>query len=446
MMNKKKPIIESALLYVKQHPQLLMTILLVCVIPVAFIFSGQQFLDVARGSQDRLQKDRVGMLQDVFMSVMITSKYDPDIIQTEVTRVAQLNEDISKFIIVHEQGPYLKVIASVDASKVGSFIDEPDAYRIANANPKKPFISATAHDGIRYWEGYRLVHEAGKDSYYIYTETSLAKVDASFAEGIVKSYYWLSGILLIVMYLVLRHVRLIDYAFLYSQTKKEIQSRDLFTNMIAHELRAPLTAMRGYASMILEKKNVAPEVHEYARRIEVASERLVLIVSDLLDVARINSGKLSVAPTRTDIQQIISSVIETMQVSADEKNITLSQEGVKSSTFIIIDEKRFYQALTNLVSNSIKYTQAGSISISLEQLVDRVELRVKDTGAGISAKNQKNLFSPFFRVQGETEGQTVGTGLGLWITKQLIELMRGTIDVESIKGVGTHIVVSLPKE
>ncbi len=445
-MSRNSSIIEGGLGYIKQHPQLIMTILLVCVIPIAFIFSGEQFLNAARGNQERLEKEKVGILHDVFMSIMVTNNYDSKVIQSEITRIAQLNIDITKFTVVHEQGPYLEVFASLDATKIGSLVDEPDAYRIANADPKKSFIQPTTHDGIRYWDGYRLVHEAGKDAYYIYTETSLVNVDASFAKAIASSYYWLTGLLVIVMYLVLRHVRLIDYAFLYSETKKQIQSRDMFTNMIAHELRAPLTAMRGYASMILEKKNIAPEVHEYARRIEVASERLVLVVSDLLDVARINSGKLSVSPAKTDIQQIISSVIEAMHVSADEKNIVLTQEGILNPTFIIIDEKRFYQALTNLVSNSIKYTQAGTISISLEQLADRVELRIKDTGAGISAKNQKNLFSPFFRVQGETEGQTVGTGLGLWITKQLIELMKGTIEVESIKGVGTHIVVTLPKE
>lgn len=259
-----------------------------------------------------------------------------------------------------------------------------------------------------------------------------------------SAYYWLFGILAIVLLLVIRHVRLIDYAYLYSETKKANEMKDLFTNMIAHELRAPLTAMRGYASMIREK-DTNVETSGYAQRIEDSAERLVLIVSDLLDVARIHSGKLSIKNERTDIQKVITSVLETLESSAQEKQITLKQESILPELVVNIDSKRFHQALTNLVSNSIKYTKAGNIGISIEERRDRVELRVKDTGMGISAENQKNLFAPFFRIENtETEG-TVGTGLGMWITKQLIELMKGSIAVESIRGVGTHIVVTLPK-
>lgn len=439
--------IKQGFTFVREHPQLLATLVLVCVIPVAFILSSQQFLEAAKDNQERLENEKIGILHDTFVTILTLIAFDQTKTQDKLTEIAKLNVDITDFVVAHEDGPYLKIIASLDASRVGSFVVEPDLYRIANTHPRETVRTASLRDGVRYRQSYRLVRDTSHNEvYYIYTETSLLHIDALFAKRIAIAYYWLFGLLVIVMILVFRHVRLIDYSFLYAQTRKEIQSRDLFTNMIAHELRAPLTAMRGYASMIMEKKDVAPDIHEYARRIEISSERLVLIVNDLLDVARIHSGKLSVTPKRTDIQEIISSVLEAMQSSAEEKGILLSQEGFENPLFIVVDEKRFYQALTNLVSNSIKYTKAGGIKISLEELSDRVELRVKDTGTGISAENQKNLFSPFFRVDSISVEQTVGTGLGLWITKQLIELMRGTIAVESIKGVGTHIVVTLPKE
>ncbi len=446
MIKTKQSVIDSSVGYIKDHPQLLMTMLLVCVIPVAFILSGQQFLEAARDNQERLEKEKIGILHDVFISVMAIARYDQSLVQSELTRIAQLNADITDFRVLREEGPYIKVFASLNASRIGEFVEDPDAFRIANASPKETVRTVSIRDGERFWQSYRLVVEQGGSTYYLYTETSLVHIDAIFASRIAEAYYWLFGLLAIVMLLVLRHIRLIDYAYLYAKTKKEIQSRDLFTNMIAHELRAPLTAMRGYASMILERGDVVPEVHEFSRRIEVSSERLVLIVNDLLDVARINSGKLTVAPARTDIQTTITSVLQAMQSSAEEKGITLSQDGLFDPVFIVIDEKRFYQALTNLVSNSIKYTKAGGITVSVEDHADRIELRVKDTGTGISAENQKSLFSPFFRVDSDAVEQTVGTGLGLWITKQLIVLMRGTIDVESIKGVGTHIVITLPKE
>jgi signal transduction histidine kinase len=97
------------------------------------------------------------------------------------------------------------------------------------------------------------------------------------------------------------------------------------------------------------------------------------------------------------------------------------------------------------VSNAIKYTQNGAIELSIEEKSAYIEVRVKDTGMGISAEDQKKLFAPFFRVANEDVSKITGTGLGMWITKQLIELMGATIGVESIKGVGTHIVISIPK-
>lgn len=445
MMYKIETVFLAGYTYIRQHPQLLLTLLLVCVIPFAFVMSGQQFLSAARDNQERLEKDKIGIMQDVFVTVMHTAQFNQRVMQEELTRIAQLNSDITQFVIAHEHGPYLDVVASLDIEQVGTLVENPEAYRLANAQPNESVMVPIAHDGIRYWESYRLVQTESNEEYYIFTETSLVHIDALFASRIITAYYWLFGLLAIVLLLVLRHVRLIDYAYLYSETKKANEMKDVFINMVAHELRAPLTAMRGYASMIRERQDVSDEVRHYARNIEDAGERLVLVVNDLLDVARIHSGRLSVTPSVTNIQNIVSVVLETMQPIAHEKSIALFQDTKIFPIEIFIDGKRFHQALTNLVSNAIKYTRSGSITLSIEDRDDRVEIRVKDTGMGISAENQKNLFAPFFRVQIPEVDNTVGTGLGMWITKQLIELMGGSIAVESIKGVGTHVVVTLPK-
>ncbi len=431
--------------YVRKHPQIIMTILLIVVIPIAFLVSGQHFLSAAKENQERLEKDRIGMLHDVLASLLSATNFNAELIQNELVAIARQNSDITRFTIVRETGNKLIVTSSMNAHELGTETAESDEYRIANVHPGESIIVPYAENGIRYWRSYRLVTSERGEDYYIFTETSLAHIDSLFSERIVTAYYWLFGILAIVLFLVLRHVRLIDYSYLYRETKQANEMKDMFINMIAHELRAPLTAMRGYASMIRERDGVERDVQTYGERIEESAERLVLVVNDLLDVARIHSGKLSVHPEKTDIQKIISSVLDAMKSSALEKGITLSQDPHPDSLTITVDGKRFYQALTNLVSNSIKYTKSGSITISLEERDDRIELRVKDTGMGISAENQKKLFAPFFRVEGKEVEQTVGTGLGMWITKQLIELMRGSIAVESIKGVGTHIVVTLPK-
>jgi signal transduction histidine kinase len=428
--------------YIKKHPQLLLTLLLIIVIPTAFLISGQQFLNAARDNQEKLERERVGMLQDIFSSFLLTGA-SIEQIQSEIERIVRLNPDIVEFSIAREHNGNLLITASSNKDAVGAVVAEPESYRLANVAPGESVIQPRIKNGTRYWESYRLLHVSG-ESAYVFVNFSLAYIDSLFAARIVTAYIWLFAILGIVLVLVIRHVRLIDYAYLYRETKRANEMKDLFTNMIAHELRAPLTAMRGYASLIRES-NTDDETRNYATYIENSAERLVAIVNDLLDVARIHSGKLSIKKENTNVKDTVASVIETLTSSAKEKGVSLKEENIPPVS-LLIDPKRLHQALTNLVSNSIKYTKAGNISIALEERNDRIEIRVKDTGMGISAENQKKLFAPFFRIENNQTIDTVGTGLGMWITKQLIELMEGSIAVESIRGVGTHIVVTLPKQ
>ena len=188
-----------------------------------------------------------------------------------------------------------------------------------------------------------------------------------------------------------------------------------------------------------------PEQQKHAKRITDSAERLLTIVNDLLDVARIQSGKLAFQKENFDVSEVVIAVIDELHISAQEKNIILKHIGTDTSHVVMGDRMRLHQAITNLVSNAIKYTKDGEIELSVAQKFNKVIVRVKDTGMGISAEDQKQLFAPFFRVKNDDVSQITGTGLGMWITKQLIELMGAKIGVESIKGVGTHIVVTLDK-
>ncbi len=436
--------IHNGFAYIKKHPQLLLTVILIAVIPAAFMLSGQQFLNAARLNQETLERERLGTLHDLFVAYMEAVEFDPARIANQIEIVIDQNPDITEFSVAKQDEGGVRIIASHVMQETNSYVIDTGLYQAANISPGNSIIAPAVLDGTRYWQSIRVI-QSEYGTYYLATETSLAHIDTLFAERIRSAYYWLFGILAVVLLLVLRHVRLIDYAYLYRETKRANEMKDIFTNMIAHELRAPLTAMRGYASLIRERKDVHESVRTSAERIEQSSERLILIVNDLLDVARIHSGKLSIKSERTNVRAVITQVVDAMRMVAKEKNILVNAV-VPGDVYIQGDEKRLYQAFTNLVSNAIKYTKAGSIEITLEEFTTRVEVRVKDTGAGISAGDQKQLFAPFFRVENSDTAGTVGTGLGMWITKQLIELMKGSIDVESIKGVGTHVVVTLSKQ
>jgi signal transduction histidine kinase len=430
--------------YVREHPQLLLTLVLIVVIPVAFVISGQQFLNASRTNQERLEKDRIGILHDATIRLLNAESFDPVRMQEHVLSITAQNPDITQFEIVRKEGSAYKILNARDQDRVGTVHEDDSLYTVSLVNPDDSVIVPYAQGGVRYWQGFRYVARDSGEEYFIFTETSLKYVDELLGGNIRQAYLWLLLILLVVMTLLLRHVKLIDYSYLYREMKKANEMKDLFTNMIAHELRAPLTAIRGYASIIRENGALDGATREQARRIEDSAARLVLVVSDLLDVARIQSGKLSVVKESFHLSGLVRSVVESLGPIAAEKNITLAINDPYGDLMLKGDEKRLFQALTNVMSNAIKYTPKGAVRVTLEKFSDRVELRVADTGMGISSDNQKNLFTPFFRVESADMSTITGTGLGMWITKQIIELMGGSIGVESIRGVGTHVVITLP--
>lgn len=435
--------IKHGVRYVRDHPGFLLTLVLIIVIPFAFLFSAQQFLRVSLDNQERLEKEKIGLLHDIFAQLVLVSD-SSEVIQESIIETARLNPDITKFRIVSETDEGLLVVASLDETLIGSYEDEKDFYQRAFTHEGESLLFTINDSTGRAWQGVRVFGE--KDTYFIMTETSLASLDALIAGRVTTAYIWLFILLFVVLALVLRHVRLIDYSYLYRQVKQANDTKDLFTNVIVHELRAPLTAMRGYASMIRENEHVVEDVREQGSRIEASTERLLVIVNDLLDVARIQSKKLKIESEKFDVSVVVKTVLESLESNAQEKNITLRHLGTAQTHFVNGDEKRMHQALTNLVNNAIKYTREGSIEVSIEDRRDRVELRVKDTGMGISSRDQKKLFAPFFRAEDQDISGITGTGLGMWITKHLLELMGASVGVESIKGVGTHIVVTLPKQ
>lgn len=439
-------LIQDGYSYIRKHPQLLVTLALVIIIPFAFLFSGQQFLNAARQNIATVEKDKAQLLHEIVASFVSRSQSEQLPLASTLSSLVESYKTITTIQIVVKTPEGYTVRARSNPTEIEVPLSETSLFDRAHINPESVVIFPFVHKFERMWHTVSLTTLPDTtEQGYIYIQFSHADADALFAERITKAYYWLFALLLIVMLFIIRHIRLIDYAYLYRETKRANEMKDLFTNMIAHELRTPLTAIVGYAS--LAQQQITPEAPYAAHvsKISKSAARLIALVNDLLDVARIQSGKLAIKNAPVNIVAVIQSVIDEMSLVAREKNITITAELPSNQLLISIDEKRLLQALTNLVNNSIKYTHEGSIAVSLVEREKVIEIRVKDTGKGISAVNQRQLFAPFFRVHDDEDDTTVGTGLGMWITQQLVLQMSGTIDVESIEGIGTHIVVIFPK-
>ncbi|MES2749505.1 MAG: HAMP domain-containing sensor histidine kinase [Patescibacteria group bacterium] len=433
----------SAVTYIKQHPQVLFALMLLFVIPLLFLYTGQKFLEVGTYNQDRLQKDKVGIMHDALVSLSVATNVDLGIIETQMQSLAEQNPDIIDVKLLQATPQGIISLVARDSKNLGEIEENVEPFSSARLFNSESIIFESMESGSRFWYGYRAFTSAEGSEFFIYTKSSLAAVDQLFADREFAAYWHLFFIYIFLLLLAIWHIKLTDYRYLYTEARQAIETKDLFTHMIAHELRAPLTAIRGYASML--KEHVVEDTYkEQASRIEVSSERLITIVSDLLDIARLQSGKLEIHPETIDVHTVVRDVVAEFTPVATQKQCQLVWDDTNTSQTIFADPKRTHQILTNIISNSIKYTDKGVVTIATHKEHSYVEVRVKDTGAGISAEDQKKLFAPFFRTKDAESSATTGTGLGMWITKELIELMGGTIGVESIQGVGTQIVMTFP--
>lgn len=445
MISKLLYTIQRALVYSRKHPQLLFVLTLLFLLPLLFLYSGQQFLEAGKANHDQVQKDRIGLLHDSFVSMIVLHEDDLAPVRTQLRELTAHNPDIVDFKITKlEQGDIVTKAALTNETE-NRVLEYSDLYRSAAVRSDESIIYEVHEASGRQWYGYRAIETTPGEFYFIFTQTSLAAADAVFKERERSALYSLFFVYVFIIGLAYWHLRLTDYRYLYHKVREANEMKDLFTNMIAHELRTPLTAIQGYASL-LEETSTDPSRREQAQRIRHSSKRLLTIVSDLLDVARIQSGKLQMSKREVNVSQVILSVVGELQPLAVKQEIPLYHTGTDVPHIIVADEIRLQQALVNVVSNAVKYTPDGKIEIAVSSEYGWTEVRVKDTGMGISADDQKELFAPFFRVSRADVSKITGTGLGMWISKHLVELMGGSIMVESIRGVGTHIVIKFKEE
>jgi signal transduction histidine kinase len=217
--------------------------------------------------------------------------------------------------------------------------------------------------------------------------------------------------------------------------------KDDFIAMVSHEFRTPLTSIHGYVSLLLEEEErLPPDDAHYLKVVARNTERLHRLVTDLLSSAQHDGRPMDIVRTPTNISEIVRASVESARPAAEEKDLALTVE-MPSHLRIMVDPQRFAQVVDNLVSNAVKYTPAGgSVSVTLTGFDDHVELAVTDTGIGIDPTDRDRLFTRFFRTRDAEERSIQGIGLGLSITKKIVETHGGRIEVESSEEGSTFLV------
>ncbi len=252
--------------------------------------------------------------------------------------------------------------------------------------------------------------------------------------------------------LVIRSVRLeVEQRNRLSLLTNQLQDldakKDEFINMAAHELRAPLTAIKGFLSMVIagDAGAISNQAKGFLDDSAVSTERMIRLVNNMLNVSRIEEGRMMYQQSDIHVSITATSVYNEFKVEAERK--ALQFELLVPSNiidFLTIDDDKLHEVIVNYVSNAIKYTEKGSVQIILSNPSPHILLvEVKDTGQGISKEEQRKLFQKFYRVEAKV-GKTIGTGLGLYISKLLIKKFGGEIGVTSSEGTGSNFWFKLP--
>lgn len=225
------------------------------------------------------------------------------------------------------------------------------------------------------------------------------------------------------------------------------KAKDEFVSMASHQLRTPLTSVKGFLSMVLDGDagKVAKQQKPLLESAYSSSQRMVYLIADLLNVSRLQTGKFVITPGESHLPDVVESEINQLVDSAKMKSITINYKKPKKFPVLYLDETKTRQVMMNFIDNAIYYTPSGGkIDVSLHADDKKVEFRVKDNGIGVPKADQKNLFTKFYRAENAKKARPDGTGLGIFMAKKVIVDQGGAIIFESKEGKGSTFGFSFP--
>ena len=232
------------------------------------------------------------------------------------------------------------------------------------------------------------------------------------------------------------------------EIKKVSKRKSDFVSAVSHELRTPLTSIKCYASILLGKTlgEIPDPIKERLEKINSRSDELVHMINELLDISRLESGRVTMKKQSCDLKELAENTLDFLSVQIKEKDLEFLLD-IPSGLKVQIDKSQIERVLVNLIGNAIKFTpKKGKISLTTKPSNNFVQVNISDTGIGIPKDAQKTIFEEFYRVDNPINEKVKGTGLGLSLVKNIIEAHKGVIWVESQPGAGSTFSFLLPKE
>ncbi len=450
-------------MFLRKNWQIAYAAVLILLVPVTIVLNTFFVINAFRRTVD-VELQRTALMIGKLINVTSTDLFgDTAKLQARLEDVAKVLPEVKMLDVLAKDGEDFKVVASLYKDGIGRpahgnqnilawYNDQAIAVLTKSARSSALDNQLTAEEirsSDRYWSVVMALTDAnGKEQFLLSAKISLKVIDDLVSSNLFWSYIWLLITVLIVILVLASNTRLFEYAILFRKLKEVDKMKDDFISMASHELRAPITAIRGYLSLFLEDAfgKLEDKPKSILKTTFAIATHLAGLVEDLLDVSRIEQGRMKMDLEPVQSEDLVQEVVEQLHFEAEKKKLAFEfRRPSQPLPKIEIDKSRLKQVLINLCSNAIKYTPSGSVTVT-EELKDgeSVEIKVTDTGLGMSPEAREKLFQKFYRVKTDDTRDIPGTGLGLWITKQIVELMKGRIYVDSIEKVGTQASVIFP--
>src|SRR5262249_33556702 len=226
------------------------------------------------------------------------------------------------------------------------------------------------------------------------------------------------------------------------------QAKSVFLANMSHELRTPMNAIMGFTKLVMRRSQALLPQRQYENleKILLSAEHLLTLINDILDLSKIEAGRMEVHPVRFQLEALVDVCLHTLEPMVPSERLRLVKEIEAGLPLLATDEDKVKRILMNLLSNAVKFTREGTITITARHSNGEMTIAVTDTGIGIPAEALEYIFEEFRQAYSSTTRQYGGTGLGLSISRRLAQLLGGDITVQSTDGVGSTFTVTLPLE
>ena len=451
---------QNTFVFVRENPAILFSLALIVLIPLAlyfYVFLTVQSFESAAMNEIEAHDFTVSdaLLAMVERDFPAKDAANPEALQRSIDRIVANDTRLKNIRVIVKDGRDYKAIAAQNPDQVGMSIDVTPslngesliAYSWVNASEDVSSEIEIAGEKLRRVVKV-FVGRNGEVYALAAADFSINRTLDMIAASVYQSYLIMGVIMILSLFLIVQHTRLFSYVGLSKDLQQKNTAKDNFIRMATHELRAPVTVLTGYTDLLKEDLagTVDADQQKYIDRMVLSVKNLSDLMADILEVSHLEQGRTDFEPEIIEPDIVVKEIVDGLAAKAEQKGLKLSFDAKGFSHKIRVNPVCFKRIVTNLVENSIKYTPAGKVAVTVaaQTAKKRCAVTIQDTGFGISAEGQAHLFEQFYRVKTQENAEIPGTGLGLWMSREMARKMGGDIMLESIERMGSKFFIFFP--